>query len=130
MRARVPRCLRCLMLMLSGPVELLFLDCVIAFLVCVVLMSIGVVWSFRVCLSILLLSGSVLCFMTFVNCLLNCVVFCLFVIAVMLLKVMVVFGLGLGFLFVKCAIVFHRMCVLYLWSQVVSSRCCFQMFVL
>ena len=85
------------MLMLSGPVELLFLDCVIAFFVCVVLKSIGVVWSLRVCLSILLLSGSVLCFMTFVNCLLNCDVFCLLVIAVVLLKVMVVFGLDLDF---------------------------------
>ena len=49
-RARVPRCLRCLMFMLSGPCELLFLDCVMAFLVCVVLMSIGVVWSLRACL--------------------------------------------------------------------------------
>ena len=30
-RARVPRCLRCLMFMLSGPTELLFLNCVMAF---------------------------------------------------------------------------------------------------
>ena len=44
-RAFVPRCLRCLMFMLSGPVELLFFDCVIAFFVCVVFMSMGVVWS-------------------------------------------------------------------------------------
>ena len=102
------------MFMLSGPVELLFLACVIAFFVCVVFMSIGVVWSLRVCLSIFLLLGSVLCFMTFVYCLLNCVVFCLFVMAVVLLKVMVVFGFGLGFLFVRCAIVFQSMCVLYL----------------
>ena len=47
--ARVPRCLRYLMFMLSGPTELLFLDCVMVFFVCVVLMSMGVVWSLRVC---------------------------------------------------------------------------------
>ena len=93
-------------------------------------MSMGVVGSLCVCLSIFLLFGSVLCLMTFVNCLLNCVVFCLFVMAMVLLKVMVVFGFGLGFLLVRCAIVFQSMCVLYLWSQVVSSRCCLQMSVL
>ena len=86
------------MFMLSGPVELLFLDCVMAFFVCVVFMSMGVVWSLCECLSIFLLFGSVLCFMTFVNCLLNCVVFCLFVMAMVLLKVMVVLGFDLGFL--------------------------------
>ena len=82
------------------------------------------------CFSIFLLFGSALCFMTFVNCLLNCVVFCLFVMAMVLLKVMVVLGFDLGFLLVRCAIVFHSMCVLYLWSQVMSSKCCFQMSVL
>ena len=81
-------------------------------------------------LSVFLLFRSVLCFMTFVNCLLNCVVFCLFVMAMVLLKVMVVLGFDLGFLFVRCAIVLHSMCVLYMWSQVVSSKCCFHVSVL
>ena len=93
-------------------------------------MSIGVVCSLCVCLSIFLLFGSVVCLMTFVNCLLNCVVFCLFVMAVVLLKVIVVLGFGLGFLFVRCAIVLQSMCVLYLWSHVESSKCCFQISVL
>lgn len=37
-----PRCLRCLMLILSGPVELLFLACLIAFCVSVCVMWMGV----------------------------------------------------------------------------------------
>ena len=105
--ARGPRCFRCLMFMLSGPVELLFLDCLMASSVCAVVICIWVVGSLFVCLSIFLLFGSVLCLMTFVNCLLNSAAFCLFVMAVVFLKVMVVLGFGLGFLFVRLAIVFH-----------------------
>ena len=61
MSARGPRCLRCLILMLSGPVELLLPDSLIAFSVCVVDIDMGVVMSFFVCLSIFLLLGCVLC---------------------------------------------------------------------
>ena len=40
--ARGPRCFRCLMLMLSGPVELLFLAALMAWVVCCGVMMIGV----------------------------------------------------------------------------------------
>ena len=50
-------------------------------------------------------------------------------IAVVLLKVIVVLVLCSGFLFVRCASVFHSLCVLCLWSQS-SSRCCFHSSVL
>ena len=75
------------MFMLSGPVELLFLDCFMALAVCVMSMCMGVDGRLRVCLSIFLLFACVLCCMLFVNCLLNSVVFSLFVMAVVLLKV-------------------------------------------
>ena len=52
--AKVPKCLRCLMFMLSGPVELLFLECLMASSVCVSVISIRVALSFWVCLSIFL----------------------------------------------------------------------------
>ena len=99
------------MFMLSGPVELLFCERLIAFLVCVVLMSIGEVMSLDVCLSILLLLECVLCGMTLANCLLNCDAFCLLFMAVMLLNVIEVLGCVLGFLFARPASVFHSMCV-------------------
>ena len=117
------------MLMLSGPVELFVFDCLMALAVCVMSMIILVDGSFCVYLSIFLLFLCVLCCMLFVNCLLNRVAFCLFVMAMVLLKVIVVLGLGRGFLFVRFASVFQSLCVLCLWSQS-SSRCCFQRSVL
>ena len=41
--ARVPRCLRCLMFILSGPVELLVFEFLIAIRVCCSVMAMGVV---------------------------------------------------------------------------------------
>ena len=55
MSACVPKCLRCLMLMLSGPVELFVFDCFMALAVCVMSMFILVDGSFCVYLSIFLL---------------------------------------------------------------------------
>ena len=40
-----PRCLRCLMLMLSGPVELLFFACLMADEVCSIVICMGVDFS-------------------------------------------------------------------------------------
>ena len=54
-----PMCLRCIMLTLSGPVELLFLPCFIAAWTCVVVSVMLVVCSLSVFLSMCLL---VLCF--------------------------------------------------------------------
>ena len=60
----------------------------------------------------------------FVNCLLKACAFCLFVVAVWLLNVIVMLLCCLVFLFVSPAMVFHNMCVLFLWSQF-CVRCCF-----
>lgn len=54
-----PRCFRCFMLMLSGPVELLFRAFWMALSVSTVVIGVGVVWSFCVFLSICLLFASV-----------------------------------------------------------------------
>ena len=73
-----PRCFRCLMFMLSGPVELFF-DCFSARIVsCSVICMCSVCSSF-VLRSIFRFIARVLCFIMLVNCLLNCSVFCLFV---------------------------------------------------
>ena len=77
-----PRCFKCLMLMLSGPVELFVLDVLIAVLTCSVDKCIGSVCSFRIFLSIILFCLFVLCCVWFVNCLLKYCAFCLFVTAV------------------------------------------------
>ena len=63
-----PMCLRCLMLTLSGPVELLFLLCFIAAWTCVVVSVMLVVCSLSVFLSMCLF---VLCLTVLVNCLLT-----------------------------------------------------------
>ena len=89
------------------------------------MISIGVAGSLSVCLSIDLLLRWVLCWMTFENCLLNRFDFCLLVTAILVLKVIEVFGFVLGFLFERSASVFHSLCALVLWSQL-SSRCCCQ----
>ena len=121
----VPRFFRCLILIWSGPVELLFLDCFIALPVCSGVITIGVEGSFSVCLSIDLLLRWVLCWITLVNCLLNMFAFCWLVTAILLLKVIVVFGFVFGFLFDRSANVFQSLCEFVLWSQL-SSRCCCQ----
>ena len=124
-----PRCFKCFMFMLSGPVELLFRAFCIACLVCSMVISMGVVFRRLVFLSMCLLSAHVWCSTIFVNCLLNACAFCLLVMAVCVLKVIVVFGVCGGFLLFSPAMVFQSVCEFVLWSQS-FSRCCFHMFVL
>ena len=59
----------------------------------------------------------------FVNCLLKCSDFYLSVIAVLLLKVMVMFGVCGGFLCARPFIVFQSVRVSVLWSQLLSVMC-------
>src|SRR6476469_9027304 len=70
--ARGPRCFRCLIFMLSGPVEMLFL---VSFMACVIWwleMRMGSQCSFFVCLLTLLFVPLVACFTVFMNsCLLK-----------------------------------------------------------
>ena len=69
-------CLRCLMLTLSGPVELLFLLCFIATGTCVVVSVMLVVCSLSVFLSMCLFVLCVLCLTVLMNCLLNAFAIC------------------------------------------------------
>ena len=113
-----PRCLRCLMLMLSGPVELLFLLLFTAFLTCsVCYMLYGSVLRFLVYLFVILFRLFVVCALEFTNCLLKEVALCLCVTIVFLLKVIVLFVSCFCFLFESAWIVFHNICVFCLWSQ-------------
>ena len=85
---RGPSCFRCLIFMLSGPVELLFL---VSFMACVVWwleMRMGLQCSFFVCLLTFLFVLLVACFTVFTNCLLKAVAFCMGVLAGLLLKLM------------------------------------------
>ena len=106
-------CLRCLMLTLSGPVELLFLLCFIAIWTCVVVSVRLVVCSLSVFLSMCLFVLCVLCLTVLVNCLLNAFAICVGEVNVLSLKVMVLFLFFLFFLANPC-IVFQRVCVLCL----------------
>ena len=63
------------------------------------------------------------------NCLLNSCAFCLFVMAVLLSKVIVMLVACLGFLFESAVTVFQSLCVSFLWLQS-SVMCCFHMFCL
>ena len=62
-----PMCLRCLMLSLSGPVELLFLLCFIGAWTCVVVSAMLVVCSLIVFLSMCLFVLGILCLTVLVN---------------------------------------------------------------
>ena len=68
--------LGCLMLTLSGPVELLFLLCFTATWTCVVVSVMLVVCSWSVFLSMCLFVLCVFCLTVLVNCLLNAFVIC------------------------------------------------------
>ena len=105
-----PMCLRCLMLNLSGPVELLFLLCFIATWNCVMF----VVCSLSVFLSICLFILCVLCLTVLVNCLLNAFAICVGEVSVFSLKVIVLFLGRVGVLLASPCIVFQRVCVLRL----------------
>lgn len=107
-------CFRCLILILSCPVELLFLLFVIASWTCVLVSIIGVVWSLCMFLSVALFVLHVACLTVFVNCLLKALVICFGVAAVLLLNDMVLFGGWVGFLLPNPCMVFQSVCVLRL----------------
>src|SRR2546426_5399374 len=96
--ARGPRCFRCRMFMLSGPVESLFDELDIASDTCFTVSSICVTVRAFVCLSIFLFELLVECLTVFTNCLLNAVAFCWGVMAGLLSKAMIVFCCVVGFL--------------------------------
>ena len=86
-----PMYLRCLMLTLSGPVELLFLLCFIATLTCAMVSVMLVVCSLNVFVSMCLFVVRVLCLNELVNCLLNAFAICVGEVSVFSLKVNVLF---------------------------------------
>ena len=109
-----PMCMRCLMLTLSSPVELLFLLCFIATWTCVVVSVMLVDCSLSVDLSMCLFVLCALCLTVLVNYLLNAFAICVDEVSVFSLKVMMLF---LGFVYVLLAspcIVFQRVGVLCL----------------
>ena len=108
-----PMCLRCLMLTLSGPVEL-FLLCFIAAWSCVVVSGMLFVCSLSVFLSMCLLVLCVLCLTVLVNCLLNAFTICVGEVNVFSLKVMVLFLGCVGVLLANPCIVLQSECVLCL----------------
>ena len=112
-----PRCLRCLILRLSGPVELLFRACFIASDTLASVMHMGVLDMFLIFLCSFRFVLLVLCKTVLVNCLLKASVFCLLVMAVRCPKVMVVLLWCFCFLLVRPAMVFQSLWVLYLWSH-------------
>ena len=106
-----PMCLRCLMLTLSGPVELLFLLCFIAAWTCVVVSVMLVICSLSVMLVICSLSVflsmclfvlCVLCLTVLVNCLLNAFAICVGEVTVFSLNVIVLFLGSVCVLLVFC----------------------------
>ena len=98
--ARGPKCLRCFILMLSGPVELLFLLFRIASEICwLVRMICDVVGNWCTCVSIFLLILFEEYFVTFTNCLLKASVFSFSVIFSLLLIVITLFESCLFFCF-------------------------------
>ena len=70
----------------------------------------------------------VACLTVFVNCLVKQSTRCMGVFVILLLNVMELLGVVGGALLDRPCMVFHRMCVLCLWSQR-ASRCSFHMFV-
>ena len=103
-----PMSLRCMMLTLSGHVELLLLLCFIAAWTCVVVSVMLVVCSLSVFLSMCLFILCVLCLAVLVNCLFNAFAICVCEVNVFSLKVMVLFFLA------NPCIVFQKVCVLCL----------------
>lgn len=123
--AVVPRCLRCWMFILSGPVDLFVLLSLIAVETSSsVTKKCGSVGSCLMSLSVFLFDLSVLYLATCVNCLVKAVAMCLAEVRVLPLKVMDWFDDGVAEVPERFLIVFHRMCVLTLWSQFPSSVFC------
>ena len=125
---RGPMCFRWLIFSLSGPCELLFLLCFRASWTREVVSVMLYPSMFCVALLMDLFVLCVACFPVFVNCLVKQLKMCLNVVAILLLNVMEVFSVCGGALLDRPCVVFHRMCVLCLWSQW-ASRCSFHMFV-
>ena len=123
--AVTPRCLKCLIFVLSGPVELLFSACFIPSEVCSIVICMGVDFSLLVNLSMILYLRCVVCFTWFVHCLLKCSAFCFSVVAVLLSKVIAMLGVCGGFLCARPFKVFQSVWEFVLWSQL-FVRCCFQ----
>ena len=109
-----PRCLRCLMFMPSGPVELLFVLFEMASCTCVVVSCISSVGRFLIVWSMCLLILFLLYGVTFVNCLLKAFALSMSVMAVLIPKRMLLFCCVGGFLLDSFAMVFHRECGLCL----------------
>ena len=130
-----PMCLRSLIFMLSGPVELLFLTCLISREVCPIVICMGVDLSLLVNLPMILYLRCVVCFTRFLNCLLKCSAFCLSVIAVLLSKVMAMLGVCGGFLCARPFKVFlipkcvRVRFVVPVVCQVLFPKCLFVVFV-
>ena len=100
-------------------VELLLFCCFSAVCVRCVVMFMSVICNLFMCLSIFLFVLLVLCVILFVNCLLNSCAFCLFVNAVLLLKVIVQLCCGFGFFVVQsCYCVPQFMCVCFMVPSV------------
>ena len=106
----------CLMLTLSGPVELLLLLCFSAVWTCVVVSVMLVVCNLIVFLSMYLFVLCVLWLTVVVNCLLNAFAICMSEVNVFSLKVMVFFLCFFlcFFLLASPCIVFQGVCVLCL----------------
>lgn len=112
--AEGPKCLRCLMLMPSGPVELLLVLSEMADCIWVVVRCVLSVTKFLTLRSIHLLILLVLYGVTFVNCLLNAFALSLSVIAVLVPKRMLLFCCVGDFFCDSFAIVLHSECGLCL----------------
>ena len=107
-----PMFLRCLMLTLSGHVELLF---VFALFYCRLDLCCGECYGgLCVFLSMCLFVLCVLCLTMLVNCLLNAFAICVGEVNVFSLKVVVLFVGCAGFLLANPCMVFQRVCVLCL----------------
>ena len=106
--------------------ELLFLFCVIASWTWEVMCVMMCHCMFCVALSMDLFVLSVACLTVFVNCLVKLFAICLGVFVILLLNVMELLSVVGGALLDRPCMVFHRMCVLWLWSQCAPS-CSFHM---
>lgn len=124
-----PRCLRCCMFMLSGPVDLFVLESFIAVCVCCVVMFNSVVGKLCICRLMLRLFLCVVYFVGLVNCRVNEFAMSFLFIVILLLKSMAMLSGVCVFLLSSACIVFHSLWVFVLWSQS-CSRCSFQMSVL
>ena len=98
-----PMCLRCLVLTLSGPVEL-FLLCFIAAWTCVVVSIMLVVCSLSVSLSMCLFVLCVLCLTVLVNCLFSAFAICVGEVSVFFESLGVVFELYWFFCWLICVL--------------------------